>query len=91
MRARSLAYDISDFTVTDHPHAPLDDIHVGDEVWLNYTSSHRGRQRDLLRVLSIERSDDTPGTAVLKTMRADFFIYSSPTRRCPGSRSWSPM
>lgn len=70
---------IEGFTVIDHPNAPINSLHPGDDIILTYYSDHHGQdQSDYLRIVTIEESSETPGRATIACARSDSFTYMPP-------------
>jgi hypothetical protein len=68
--------DVGALTVIDHPNAPLSDIDLGDDVFVQTEIPAYGNVALWLRVIGITRSDN-PQVATLTTQRSTSFIYNT--------------
>lgn len=79
LRAREMAYDISEVVIRDHPNAPIGAINPGDDILADIDVPHLGHIQMKLRVLSIAEGGEDIGRATLRTMRSDYFVYEPAT------------
>lgn len=76
MERRDQKVEIADFTIKDHPNCRINDLNPGDDIILRYYSDHHGRDEfAYLRVMGIDESSDSPGTALIRVEPSDSFDY----------------
>lgn len=79
LAARGMRYDVSEVVIREHPNARIAAIQPGDDINTSLDLPHLGWIDLPLRVLAVNRTDEEPGMATLKTMRSDFFTYAPRT------------